>query len=73
MYDNVSNIYNCLLANYEQQYSDFSDEKKKCKWSKHTFSDLFLDDKECDSYFDGKLKAVGEELTTTRRWLRKIS
>ena len=46
LYDHASNIYNSLLAHYEQQYSNFLAGKKKSKPSKHSFSDLFLNDYE---------------------------
>ena len=52
VYHNTFDLHNNLLADYEYQYINFSDEKKKSKRSKHKFSDLFLDDYEYYKYFD---------------------
>ena len=45
-----SHLYNKLLANYEHQYTNFSDGKKK--HDKYKFKDLFLSNKNYDNYFD---------------------
>ena len=54
MYDNASNIYNSLLAYYEQKYNGFLDKTKKSKCSKHNFSCLFLNNYEYGNYIDEK-------------------
>ena len=59
---NVSDLYNSLLADYEQQYSDFSDQKKKSKLAKHNLIDLFFNGYEYNDYFDKEPKVVKEEL-----------
>ena len=59
--DDACDLYNSLLANCEQQYSNFSDEKSKIKRSKHNFSDLLLDEYGYNNYFDEEPKAVKEE------------
>ena len=64
LYDNASDLYNGSLANYELQYSNSLDEKKKSKRYRHNFSDLFLDDN-----FDVEPKAVEEELDYLRPML----
>ena len=42
VYDNPSDLYNSLLDDYEQQYSNFLDEKKANKRFKHNFSDFLI-------------------------------
>ena len=58
VYDNDSDLYNSLLVNYGQQYSDCSYKEKKSKPSKHNFSDLFLNDCEYNNYFNEEQKAI---------------
>ena len=58
VYDNDSDIYNSLLVNYGQQYSDCSYKENKSRPSKHYFSDLFLNDCEYNNYFNEEQKAI---------------
>ena len=62
MYDNDSDLCNSLLVNYEQQYSNLSDEERESKSFKHNFDDLFIDDYEYDNYFHEEPGALNEEL-----------
>ena len=62
VYDNDSDLYNSLLVNHDQQYSDCSYKEKKSKRSKHNFSELFLNDCEYNNYFDEEQKAIKKEL-----------
>ena len=52
VYDNASGIYNNILANYELQYADFSDDTKIKRHNKYKFKDFFLEVHNYNKWFD---------------------